>query len=1230
MDTKKKFLLFSILSLIVMVGLFLVVNHFWPEAVQDTINNILGKGPDSHSLTVTVNDEKMGTATASAESGIEGDAIALEATPNYGYVFVGWYSGSMLVGTEEKITYIMPDEDTVVTAHFTEDVFSVKMNSMNSSYVDNNSGSYKYLSTVTLVANEIDGYSFAGWYVDNLLVSNQNNFEYVVTSDVEIYAEYYTESIKIVSYPVAAPADYDTPLSEILLVGGQAEVLGEFAWRNPKQRMIPGHQYVVVFYPVQETLNPVHFMVTIPLKTEVLPAPSISISAGVLSWNSIDKAEGYTININDELIVLDSSATSYTLPTTVGEYLVSVSARGDGTLVKDSLYSKVIRYIVPGYTDTSVDFTSMGSVYEDGQLVKFAGSFVLDPSASGVSGESADKMITVNDNFIKFYVQMDIAEYLSKNTKMQVLKINNKNIDADAKIEITCEVILYNPVFHAVVDTSFPMTIEDIAFAIEFETMSSSVVDISIDGEFVDPQLRRSTLNLLFFELTGLDEPIYKWDLIRIPIPGTFGMVAVELSVAFDAVGAIAAATKLVSTEEAEYFVGLQLVNEGSPVFKPRFERNVVDSSRELTIEGETDVEINFLRTSASLVLTNRKEEITVTRLNLDLFNLDSDISGKASLSMGADDDQTEFSSDIAGCYRFYGQVTFEYHLDIKVKFGFLPIENFTIRVMDGSLILADWEYAKGGIPKQAFRDEAIHLVSPVSATDGKYLYYKDLDGILRKTDLSKPYAASTPLSDIGDAEIVDIDNYYIYVQSGSNLRRVGLTAGTERTVVPGVSRVVGSNRTHIFYTEVGSENVIKSYLRIDFEGKARTYLTLPNGWKAIRMRYDYNLATDVIYAEKSNGQSAYFLYDGVGYTEYSTDLHAYWNKLSYDDDIVAYYTKDDDGDIVDAFICFPDGGITQDDNVHSIGVSPLGIFVTKDNPDKDAKNPYVIGLYTVVDGHGKYYRLCDVADKYTADRVTHEDGMSYFVDVADGKLNIVKTDGTAAYPVVSPMIDVTTKNLDSLECAILEDKLFLYEHSVGASKVIYTIDVKTLVESPYLNGKQNNVFDKGAPQDIVYTMGSGHNMTAIYLSVLSDAEIEAISKEIASIRSQYDLIRKLLNDETDYFAMVENAAEKMNKIFEDNPGLFSCLIDSELHSVTISAKKLNGFSYGIHSGYVITAAGYIPISINIVDSRAPELITTTTPVFDKNNPTEVSFDAKLYDDKLSIDGLTEGKHYEL
>ena len=1227
---KAKIIISVVLVVAVLVGVGFIINHFWPDFFEDTVDSILDREPESHTLTVTVNDEKMGTAVASAYSGIEGDALTLQAEAKYGYVFVGWYSGSMFVGGEEKMTYLMPDEDTVVTAHFTEDIFTVSMKSMNPAYVDKNSGDYKYLSTVTLTADDIAGYIFAGWYVDNLLISNQNNFEYTVEGNVTIYAEYYSTAVNILSYPVAQPSDSGTALKDIPLVGGVADVLGSFEWRNPEQIMVPGYEYVVVFTPVLDILQPVHFMASVPLKTEVLPTPDISIENGILSWNKIDSAIGYTVKINDETISFDSNVTSYTLPTELGEYLISVKADGDGTKIKDSLYSKVIRYITSAPTRTEIDFADKSPVYENGNLKKFAGSFVLDPEAVGSASESSDKMITVNKDYIKFYVKMDIAEYLSKNTKIEILKLNNKDIDSNAKIELECEVILYNPVFYSEVDINFPFDIEDVAFGMQFSTATTSVVDIEINGEFVDPQLRRSTLNLLFLELTGLDEPIYKWDLIHVPVPGTYGLVEVELAVAFDAVGAIAAMSEFSYNESADYFFGIQLVDEGVATFDTQFERDLKSGESSFEIEGECDTEVNFLRISTSLVLKNSKERISVARLNLDLFNLETDLSGKASVEKDLVTGQVTTEAEAAGAYRFFGQVTFEYHLEIKFKFSFLPLDNFSIKVMDGTLILADWEYFKGGVPKQSFRDEAIHLVTPVSASDGTYFYYKDLDGILRRMKLDDPYSESEALCDIGDAEIVDIDNYYIYVQSGDNLRRVGLTAGTERTVIPGISRVVGSDRTRIFYTEKGSENVIKSYLRIDFEGKARTYLTLPKGWMPITMRYDFNLGADVIYAETSNGASAYFVYDGFGYTMYSTDLHAYWYKVSYGDNIVGYYTNDDDGDIKDAFICFPDGGITQDDNVHSISVTPHGIFVTKDNPDEDAKNPYVIGLYTIVDGHGRYYILCDVADKYTADRVTYEDGMSYFIDVCDGKLNVIKTDGTAAYPLVSPRIDVETANLDTLECAILKDKLFLYEHKTGLSKVIYTVDVKTLIESPYLEGAQNRVFDKGAPEDITYAMGSKHTMSSIYLSVLSDEEIEKLSQEVANIRSQYDLIRKLLKDETDYFAKVEEAAEKINKIFEENPGIFSCLINSNSESFTIEKDKLMGFSYGIHSGYVITDAGYIPISINIVDSREPELISIGTPVFDKNNPTEISFDVKLYDDELAIDGLKENKHYEL
>lgn len=1224
---KKKIIIISILVLAIAVGAIFVINHFWPNV----INKILGRDPITYSLTVDVNDTEMGTAVASAERGAEGDLITLEAKPNYGYVFVAWYNGSMMVGTERKITIAMPDEDTVITAHFTQDIYDIRMDSMNPGYLDSNSGNYKYLSTINLVANEIEGYIFAGWYVDNILISNKNNFDYVVTRDAVIYAEYYSTAINIFSYPVAQPSDYNTPLRDIELIGGQADVLGTFQWRSPDQVMLPGYEYIVVFDPVLEIFEPVHFMLTIPLKTEVLPAPSISINNQILSWNAIDGAIGYTVTINDSDIIVDANVTTYELPTEVGEYYVSVKANGDGNQVKDSLYSTVIRYTAYAPTKAPVDFANKSPVYENGVLKKYAGSFTLDPELDGGASSvvSKQKNIIVSKDSIKFKIDIDIAEYISKKAKSQLLKLNNK-VDMDATIRLTCDIELLNPVFYAEVNTDFPESMEDLAFGLEFSTMTSTVVDISIDGEFVDPQLRRSTLHLLFLELVGLPEPIYVYDNVTISIPYTYNMLAVDLSMAFDAVGAIAAGLNIQKTEEADYFMGIHILEDGSPVFNGQFSRTVKEETKILEISGETDVEINFLRVSVSLLVQNHKEKVAVTRLNIDLFNLSSDLSGDIKVVHDGVSDETTKSIDVSGAYRFFGQITFEYYLEIKLKFSFLPIENFSFKLMDGTLLLSDWEYFKGGIPKQAYRDEAIHKSTPVSATDGEYFYYKDLDGILRRKELDSDFSNSIALSDIGNAEIVDIDNYYIYVQSENNLRRVGLTAGTERTVIPGISRVVGSNRTHIFYTEIGSENVIKEYLRMDFEGKAKNYLTLPRQWHPISMRYDYNLNADIIYAEKSDGSSAYFVYDGAGFLQYSTNTHAYWYKINFNDDITAYYTKDDDGDILDAFITFSDGGITQDDNVHSIGVTPLGIFVTKDNPHVESGKPYVMGLYTIVDGHGRYYRLCDIDDKYAANRVTHEGDMSYFVDVSDDKLNIFKTDGTAAYPIVSPMIEVTTKNLDTLECAILKDKLFIYEHSVGHTKVIYTVDVKTLIESPYLLGQQHRVFDKGEPDHMTFEMGSDHAMTAIYLSNLSDEEIEKLSKEISDLKSQYDTIRKLLKEETDYFAKIDSAAEKINKIFEDHPGIFSCLSESQSTSITIPFVKLFDLSYGMHSGYVITDAGYIPISINVIDSRKPSLITSGTPIFDKNSPEGISFDVILYDDKLDITNATEGKDFNL
>ena len=1013
------------------------------DLVTDVLYDVgLSEGRE-FGLTVGVNDEKMGSATAGADRANEGDLVTLEAVPNYGYAFVGWYDGSSFVGSSEKIHFPMPNGGADLIAYFTEDVFTLDVRSMNPEFRGASSTDHKYLTDTTISAPEIPGYIFAGWYQENRLISNQSEYTYKVVGDATVYAEYYSDTIGIIAHPVAAPVPHGTRLENVALVGGKADTLGEFRWMDPSQEVTDGGEYIVSFVPVLDTLTPVSIVVEVPVTTQQLPAPMISVADGVLSWKVVEGALGYTVKIGDQTVAVGADITSYELPSEIGEYFVSVRADGNGDTLRNSEYSTIIRYVRAPAKEYG--FGGKESVYEDGELVKFAGNFVLDPEAEGTPSESESRLISVSPDAIRFYVKMDIAKYLKENTKIEVLKLNEKAMSADAKIEIECEVVLHNPEFYAEIDMGFPLTIEDLAFGIGYETMTSTVVDISLNGEFVEPQLRRGTLHLLFLDLTGLSEPIYKWDVLEVPIPGTFGLLSVELAVAFDAVGAIAAATRFGATESAEYFVGIQMVEDGVPVFDGEYYRVMKESAQELYISGESDFDINFLRASG-------KDEISAARLNLDFFNLESDLTGTVYIKNAEDAQNPNLHAGVSGSYRLYGQVSFEYYLDIALRFDFLPLDNYSIKLIDGVLVLADWDYLKGGIPKQTYRDEAIHLSTPVSATDGEYFYYKDTDGTLKRAPVGEKYSKSEILTEIGDAEIVDIDNFYIYVLDGNRLRRVGLTGGTERTVVMNVSHVVGSDRTNLYYTLEGEENIIRSYLRMDFEGKAHKYLTLPKGYRAIRMRYDYALECNVIYAENESGEGFYFTYDGIGLHVYGDNLHAYWNKVSYGDGIVAYYTMDEIGDITDAFIRFPDGGITYDPAVHSIGVSPLGLFVVKDNKDENATLPYTIGIYTVVDGHGRYVKLCEVEDKYAADRVTSEDGTSYFVDVMSGKLRICKTDGTALYPIVSPTLDVSADR-DSIGSAILNDKLFVYTYAAGEVKVIYAVDVETLAEAPYLSG---------------------------------------------------------------------------------------------------------------------------------------------------------------------------------
>ncbi len=109
---------------------------------------------------VTTEPETPGWGTTSGDSKVtHGSNVEITATPNYGYVFVGWSDGS----TENPRKVTVTDTQHYV-AIFKKDKFGVNLSVNNASYGSTTgSGNYDYLDTATIKAVPNKHYKFLGW-----------------------------------------------------------------------------------------------------------------------------------------------------------------------------------------------------------------------------------------------------------------------------------------------------------------------------------------------------------------------------------------------------------------------------------------------------------------------------------------------------------------------------------------------------------------------------------------------------------------------------------------------------------------------------------------------------------------------------------------------------------------------------------------------------------------------------------------------------------------------------------------------------------------------------------------------------------------------------------------------------------------------------------------------------------------------------------------------------------
>ena len=159
-------------------------------ALQSTTNYYL--------LTVTNENRNYGSCAIYTKQQFEaGSLIILNATPEDGYAFDGWYNGETKVSADPNYTFHINSNLTLVGKWIEASVGQYVLTTVNSYATAGSITSYtnqvfEENASVTLTATSVDSYYyvFDGWYNGETLVSSANPYTFNITSNLTLTAKW--------------------------------------------------------------------------------------------------------------------------------------------------------------------------------------------------------------------------------------------------------------------------------------------------------------------------------------------------------------------------------------------------------------------------------------------------------------------------------------------------------------------------------------------------------------------------------------------------------------------------------------------------------------------------------------------------------------------------------------------------------------------------------------------------------------------------------------------------------------------------------------------------------------------------------------------------------------------------------------------------------------------------------------------------------------------------------
>jgi len=143
-------------------------------------------------LTVEANDDAMGTVEGGGEYGA-GEEATLTATPNDGYVFMGWYDAEGTLLSKETSMTVTVDHDDSYTAQFAAEGYGItyvmnggKNNPNNPTEFTVETGAIKLLDPT-----HPNDFSFGGWYTDEAMTKQITEIPAGFMGELTLYAQWY-------------------------------------------------------------------------------------------------------------------------------------------------------------------------------------------------------------------------------------------------------------------------------------------------------------------------------------------------------------------------------------------------------------------------------------------------------------------------------------------------------------------------------------------------------------------------------------------------------------------------------------------------------------------------------------------------------------------------------------------------------------------------------------------------------------------------------------------------------------------------------------------------------------------------------------------------------------------------------------------------------------------------------------------------------------------------------